>query len=43
MVEDTSDFAEQCADPFGALRDFDVKELFDSEGEALFYVSGRGC
>ena len=36
MVEDAGDFAEESADPFCAFGDFNVEELFDGEGEALF-------
>ena len=43
-IQDAGDFAEQCSDPFGALRNVDVKELLNGKRKTLFigHYSQRG-
>ena len=43
-VQDAGDLAEQCSDPFGALRNLDVEELLNGKRETLFvcHCSQRG-
>ena len=36
MVQDSGDFSKQGSDVLGTLRDFNIEEFLDSQGEALF-------